>query len=114
MRISDWSSDVCSSDLVAPAAARREPAVAPPPVVRAASTTAPTPVELGAAGWPDYVATLDLRGPVKELAAIAGFVDLSGGLLRLSSEARRVRHHQVMQCKHMWSPTLENKKRQKK
>src|SRR3546814_2151556 len=77
-RISDWSSDVCSSDL------RREPAVAPPPVVRAASTTAPTPVELDAAGWPDFVAALDLRGPVKELAASAGFVAWSDGVLRLS------------------------------
>src|SRR3546814_8569936 len=84
MRISDWSSDVCSSDLVAPAAARREPAVASPPVVRAASTTAPTPVELDAAGWPDFVAALDLRGPVKELAASAGFVAWSDGVLRLS------------------------------
>ncbi|HEY9540736.1 MAG TPA: DNA polymerase III subunit gamma/tau C-terminal domain-containing protein, partial [Luteimonas sp.] len=69
---------------VAPAAARREPAVAPPPVVRAASTTAPTPVELDAAGWPDFVAALDLRGPVKELAASAGFVAWSDGVLRLS------------------------------
>src|SRR3546814_10869058 len=64
MRSSAWSSDVCSADLPAPA-----------------------PVELDAATWPDFVAALELRGPVKELAASAGFVAWSDGVLRLSLPA---------------------------
>ncbi|MFC3717210.1 DNA polymerase III subunit gamma/tau [Luteimonas soli] len=67
-----------------PPAAAREPAAAPPPPAQAAPTAAPVPVELDAAGWPDFVAALDLRGPVKELAASAGFVAWSDGVLRLS------------------------------
>lgn len=68
----------------APPAAAREPAAAPPPPAQAAPTAAPVPVELDAAGWPDFVAALDLRGPVKELAASAGFVSWSDSVLRLS------------------------------
>ena len=45
---------------------------------------AAAPVELDVASWPDFVAGLDLRGPVRELAASAGFVSWSGGVLRLS------------------------------
>jgi DNA polymerase-3 subunit gamma/tau len=40
--------------------------------------------DLDAASWPDFVAALDLRGPVKELAASAGFIAWSDGVLRLS------------------------------
>jgi DNA polymerase-3 subunit gamma/tau len=41
-------------------------------------------IDLDAASWPDFVAALDLRGPVKELAASAGFIAWSDGVLRLS------------------------------
>jgi DNA polymerase-3 subunit gamma/tau len=41
-------------------------------------------VDLDASCWPDFVAALDLRGPVKELAASAGFIAWSDGVLRLS------------------------------
>lgn len=44
-------------------------------------------VELDAAGWLDLVAGLGLRGPVRELAAHASFVDWSGGVLRLALPA---------------------------
>ena len=61
----------------------QEPAQAPvaaPP----ASAQPVAPADLDAASWPDFVAALDLRGPVKELAASAGFVAWSDGVLRLS------------------------------
>jgi len=85
-----------------PPAARPVPAAPPPEPVRqaapertpepkpaqASAPTVPaptaTPVDLDAATWPDFVAALDLRGPVKELAASAGFVAWSDGVLRLS------------------------------
>ena len=41
-------------------------------------------IDLDASSWPDFVAALDLRGPVKELAASAGFIAWSDGVLRLS------------------------------
>src|SRR5690606_25060181 len=63
------------------------PAAAPPPPAKAAPATATAPVGLDAAGWPDFVAALDLRGPVEELAASAGFVAWADGVLRLSLPA---------------------------
>ncbi|TWT20839.1 DNA polymerase III subunit gamma/tau [Luteimonas wenzhouensis] len=48
-------------------------AIAPPP----------GPAHLDAAGWLDLVAGLGLRGPVRELAAHAAFIDWNNGVLRL-------------------------------
>ncbi len=68
-----------------PATPESRQAVAPePPPAQPAPVPVPAPVDLDAATWPDFVATLDLRGPVKELAASAGFVAWSDGVLRLS------------------------------
>jgi DNA polymerase-3 subunit gamma/tau len=82
---------------IAPAAVS-SPAVIPEPV-RPAPHARPEPeapsrpdapaghvaaADLDAASWPDFVAALDLRGPVKELAASAGFIAWSDGVLRLS------------------------------
>jgi DNA polymerase-3 subunit gamma/tau len=39
--------------------------------------------DLDAAGWLDLVACLALRGPVRELAAHAAFIDWRDGVLRL-------------------------------
>src|SRR5690606_20980744 len=69
-------------------APERAPEPKPAPVAApAAPAPAARPVDLDAATWPDFVAALDLRGPVKELAASAGFVAWSDGVLRLSLPA---------------------------
>ena len=41
-------------------------------------------MQVDADTWPDLVAGLDLRGPVRELAANSAFVALDGDALRLS------------------------------
>ncbi|HET6604317.1 MAG TPA: DNA polymerase III subunit gamma/tau [Xanthomonadaceae bacterium] len=71
-----------------PAAATRSVAdtdpVPEPPVTRAeASRPAPVPLPDNAA-WLDIVSGLGLRGPVRELAAHAGFAGFQGGALKLS------------------------------
>ena len=71
----------------APVAAAAEPApaaMAQPAVARPRAAPASS---LDAAGWVDLVAGLSLRGPVRELAAHASFLDWDGGVLRLSLPA---------------------------
>ena len=62
----------------------KKASVDPPHTAVAGSTI---PVDIDAARWLDLVAALDLRGPVKELAAHAGFVSWADGMLRLSLPA---------------------------
>jgi len=64
-----------------PAAPASVAAPAAPAVARPSAAPAPS---LDAAGWVDLVAGLSLRGPVRELAAHASFIDWTGGVLRLS------------------------------
>jgi len=64
--------------------ARPEPDAPSQPPASPAPTRQVAPIDLDAASWPDFVANLDLRGPVKELAASAGFIAWSDGVLRLS------------------------------
>jgi DNA polymerase III subunit gamma/tau len=73
-------------------AAAHEPRVSAPktppvPVQSASPASAASVAGIDAAGWLDLVASLDLRGPVKELAAHAGFVAHADGVLRLSLPA---------------------------
>ncbi|GAA4862587.1 DNA polymerase III subunit gamma/tau [Luteimonas vadosa] len=77
-------------------AAAREPAVsrqvdgeatASDPVTAASDHSDAPRLALDAVRWVELVAGLGLRGPVKELAAHAGFVGHSGGVLRLSLPA---------------------------
>ena len=64
------------------------PKAAAPAQARSVSSAADAPeIEIDATRWLDLVAALDLRGPVKELAAHAGFVALDDGVLRLSLPA---------------------------
>ncbi|MEN1960229.1 DNA polymerase III subunit gamma/tau [Luteimonas sp. MJ246] len=58
------------------------PPAAPSPAPAGAATMSPAAVD--AATWPDFVAGLGLRGPVRELAASSGFVAAGDGVLRLS------------------------------
>ncbi|HRN63034.1 MAG TPA: DNA polymerase III subunit gamma/tau C-terminal domain-containing protein, partial [Luteimonas sp.] len=87
------------ADAVAPAPPPRravaepaQPAVAAPPAPPAPELQAPVaPVaqvsSLDADGWVDLVASLGLRGPVRELASHASFVGWTDGVLRLSLPA---------------------------
>src|SRR5690606_38448728 len=54
---------------------------APPWPMAEAQATAPG---VDAASWPDFVAGLQLRGPVRELAASSAFIAHGDGVLRLS------------------------------
>ena len=77
------SVEAASSPAAAPSEPpRRQPAPepAPSPAPRVAT---PTP-GLDAASWPDFIESLGLRGPVRELAASSAFVGLDSGVLRLS------------------------------
>ncbi|MFC0716936.1 DNA polymerase III subunit gamma/tau [Luteimonas padinae] len=69
----------------APAAAPARPS--PPPAAAAPVSPAPAgamAASLDAGTWPDLVAALDLRGPVRELAASSAFIAREGEVLRLS------------------------------
>ena len=61
---------------------------APRPAAAAASVSPAraeaTAASLDAGTWPDLVAALDLRGPVRELAACSAFIAREGEVLRLS------------------------------
>ncbi len=66
----------------------RPPAPTPPDSAPPAPVPAPVaPGSLDAASWPDLLARLGLRGPVRELAGHASFVDWSEGVLRLALPA---------------------------
>ncbi|GGK01883.1 DNA polymerase III subunit gamma/tau [Luteimonas terricola] len=45
---------------------------------------ASAPADIDATSWPDVVAGLELRGPVRELAASCAFIAFDGSVLRLS------------------------------
>ncbi|MBJ7573654.1 DNA polymerase III subunit gamma/tau [Luteimonas sp. MC1828] len=92
---------VARSGSPAASAAPAAPAAhaAPVPIATAAVTAAPAPAPAPAPArsapapaidhdqWPDLVASLGLRGPVRELAASSAFVGHEQGVLRLSLPA---------------------------
>src|SRR5690606_36733916 len=61
-----------------------QPSAAAPRPTAAPRMAASSPASVDAASWPDFVAGLDLRGPVRELAASSAFVAFDDGVLRLS------------------------------
>ncbi|MGV8930995.1 MAG: DNA polymerase III subunit gamma/tau [Luteimonas sp.] len=63
------------------------PAPAPAPAPAAPSAKPATAIVIDGEGWLDIVAALQLRGPARELAAHAGFLDWADGVLRLSLPA---------------------------
>ncbi|NLA67336.1 MAG: DNA polymerase III subunit gamma/tau, partial [Gammaproteobacteria bacterium] len=78
-----WPEAPPSRDAAAPAppAAPAPAPPAPPPPVQAPSVAR---ADLDPGSWPDFVAGLQLRGPVRELAASSAFVALDGDVLQLS------------------------------
>src|SRR3546814_15608273 len=83
MRISDWSSDVCSSDLT-------------PPVI-----TAAIPVGDGASLLSRRP---DIRQAERELAASTARIGVATAELYPRSEERRVGKECVSTCRSRWSP----------
>src|SRR3546814_11546499 len=104
MRISDWSSDVCSSDLEADAypgeAVCVEPRHQPRRHDRPAELPPPT---YGHLAHRDGGAVLDLsRGPADRTAS--GLRAGCRGRTGLRSEERRVGKECVSTCRYRWSP----------
>src|SRR3546814_19404565 len=91
MRISDWSSDVCSSDLASPVAA-------------GLACLSDEERDLG-------VALVELGAAVTTVSLFAG-----GMLVEMASlprsEERRVGKEGVSTCRHRWSPFFYKKKQQ--
>src|SRR3546814_5121944 len=91
MRISDWSSDVCSSDLARVAVLLRDPVG----LVQLEDVEHPARVHASVLGQ----IPSDRYQPTQR----GGGVDL-GGALRLRSEERRVGKECVSTCRSRWSP----------
>src|SRR3546814_20818726 len=104
MRISDWSSDVCSSDLVDH---RR---VAEQPFAREhgddfgdhAEGRQNHDVDLGVPEEPEYVL-------IQHRVTAAGGIDEGGDEVAVRSEERRVGKECVSTCRSRWSPDNEKK-----
>src|SRR3546814_16522499 len=106
MRISDWSSDVCSSDLDAVAAdadgaARRAVRIGSGGVGRARQPQRAVPVRIGA-----QIQALPRRAvEARQRQKKSPPGDKPGGLfVFLRSEARRVGKECVSTCRSRWSP----------
>ena len=69
---------------VHPVPSEAPPRSAPPVSAQPPPAAAASPVAIDAGSWPDFVAGLDLRGPVRELAASSAFIAFDGSVLRLS------------------------------
>jgi DNA polymerase-3 subunit gamma/tau len=73
--------------------------VAPQPVVQSVAVTARVnadPAASAAAPWSTVVATLDLQGPVKQLAINCTFLERNGALVRLALDARNSSAHSAV------------------
>src|SRR3546814_17708675 len=101
MRISDWSADVCSSDLVAPASPELAEPAAPDGPLRTVTT----------------VETHDLAGGRTVQIDRLWRIDTASGLVlreqqQSRSEERRVGKECVSKCRTRWSPTPYHTKHQ--
>src|SRR3546814_11339278 len=109
MRISDWSSDVCSSDLkvrdiVAEiAAASREQATGLDQINTAVGSMDEMTQRNAALVEETTAAAQSLNGQAQELAQLVGFFRLGGSTAR--SEERRVGQECVSTCRSRWSPS---------
>src|SRR3546814_10817737 len=86
MRISDWSSDVCSSDLATSSA----------PSTRSRA-------EMTSAAAARYILTLACEDRVGIVSAVTGLLATRDGFI-LRSEERRVGKECVSTCRSRWSP----------
>src|SRR3546814_16738206 len=103
MRISDWSSDVCSSDLSSANCAPRSPMKRPPkPAMSAPISGRKT---IAAYIRPSALHHVDVGD--RDRAAVAEVDDQDGE----RSEERRVGKECVRTCRSRWSPDNEKKKK---
>src|SRR3546814_13518201 len=114
MRISDWSSDVCSSDLIAVLGIKTEAQTSQPAfyvpqyMQQAGYTIVPVPVY-----YPEVRTILD-QAVYRRLAEIPTHVDMVNVFRRpqdLESEERRVGKEGVSTCRSRWSPYHKKKKK---
>src|SRR3546814_16306817 len=107
MRISDWSSDVCSSDLIAglyaPHVAMLSPAEHAAFAGNAISASPGT-------AWMSAGAASALSAASREMLDNAGFSLRPVPLDAVRSEERRVGQEWVSQCRSRWSPSQYTKK----
>src|SRR3546814_11989890 len=109
MRISDWSSDVCSSDLVAASAAlvalsllfyrytQQQPGAVPPPQVAAAQPGEP------------FVSMLQAQG--SDALWLVSVDPQKRDIKVVRSEERRVGKECVRKCRSRWSPYHQKKQK---
>src|SRR3546814_12567787 len=98
MRISDWSSDVCSSDLLAEG--RRVP-IATPALSGSINLVG---ARIDDVTLTNYRQTIDKDSPPARLFAPAGTSPAYFASLGWRSEARRVGKECVSTCRSRWSP----------
>src|SRR3546814_13193220 len=99
MRISDWSSDVCSSDLNSVASETApKPAATPATISDAAKEVAKT---VGEAALPIAKAVAPIAAGLPPETAVRAAFDLAGPT---RSEERRVGKEWVSTCRSRWSP----------
>src|SRR3546814_19315019 len=103
MRISDWSSDVCSSDLIYSSASGTD--------VSSASTQTASQTITSSVARTDSLARTDDYGynsvggaSTVDVAATGKAATLSGNVNAYRSEERRVGKECVSTCKSRWSP----------
>src|SRR3546814_15134436 len=97
MRISDWSSDVCSSDLLA---VRRQPRE----IIKERIEDTGRHVVHRMERYLNTLGTIALIGP------LLGLFGTVIGLIRMRSEERRVGKESVSTCRSRWSPDQLKKK----
>src|SRR3546814_15837325 len=102
MRISDWSSDVCSSDLVYLRAS--EPIEPTRLQLQDADTGALILLDIAAEPPKDGEAELEPVRIVEGTSTLARYGDLAGGADEARPEERRVGKACVSQCRSRWSP----------
>src|SRR3546814_17273335 len=109
MRISDWSSDVCSSDLVA---AQRYVRQGPWKMTRIANAFFPSAALLLPRQWQLYNIDTD-RGETTDVAAEnPEQVEKLTQAWAQSSDERRVGNECVKTCRYRWSPYPSKNKNQ--
>src|SRR3546814_18248476 len=98
MRISDWSSDVCSSDLAKILNAGRVTNKG------VEVTLTGTPVKTEAFEWNSTINWSKNRNRVEKLDEGVNTLELSNSLVTLRSEERRVGKECVSKCRYRWTP----------
>src|SRR3546814_16293932 len=95
MRISDWSSDVCSSDLAAMQSRLKIPVIIAADIIHGHRTVFPVPLGEAASFEPDLA---------ERTARVAAVEASAAGIDWTRSEERRVGKECISTCRSRWSP----------